>query len=114
MSTLTRPVIGVTGPDSGGLFSWLFLRMALLRFGARVVRISPKRPHSARELDGLIIGGGADVDPELYGETVLAHVNYERAHLRPVSPRSIVLFLLRSLLAPRSPRRRDPGPALPP
>lgn len=63
-----RPVIGITGPDRGGGAAWLFTAIAVRRAGGRPVRIMPSRPATAEKLDGLIIGGGADVSPELYGE----------------------------------------------
>lgn len=62
-----RSVIGITGPDEGGLAAWLFTAWAVRRAGGRPVRIRPKRPRSIDALDGLIIGGGADVHPDLYG-----------------------------------------------
>lgn len=63
----TRPRIGVTGPDKGGLSAWLFTAWAVRRGGGQPLRIRPARPRSIEELDGLIIGGGADVSPDLYG-----------------------------------------------
>ncbi|WP_031388270.1 gamma-glutamyl-gamma-aminobutyrate hydrolase family protein [Desulfonatronum thiodismutans] len=62
-----KPVIGVTGPDHGGLAAWWFTRLAVWRAGGRALRIIPQRPRHVQELDGLIIGGGADVAPDLYG-----------------------------------------------
>jgi len=63
-----RPLIGVTGPDRGGLASWLAIALAVWLAGGRPRRITPRRPLRGRALDGLIISGGADVAPELYGE----------------------------------------------
>ncbi|WP_422126553.1 gamma-glutamyl-gamma-aminobutyrate hydrolase family protein [Thioalkalivibrio sulfidiphilus] len=63
----SRPLIGVTGPDRGGLAAWYATWLALRRAGGRAVRITPRRPRAELKLDGLIIGGGADVDPVLYG-----------------------------------------------
>ena len=63
-----RPIIGVTGPDKGGLSAWLFTARAVRRAGGRPVRIQPRQPHPVDGLDGLIIGGGADVSPGLYGQ----------------------------------------------
>ena len=62
-----RPTIGVTGPDKGGLAAWLFTAWAVRRAGGRPLRIRPKRPRTIDEVDALIIGGGADVSPDLYG-----------------------------------------------
>jgi putative glutamine amidotransferase len=63
-----RPVIGITGPDKGGLSAWLFTARAVRRAGGKPLRIQPKRPRTLDGLDGLIIGGGADVSPGLYGQ----------------------------------------------
>jgi putative glutamine amidotransferase len=63
-----RPIIGVTGPDEGGGAAWQFTRLAVWRAGGHAVRITPQRPRRIDGLDGLIIGGGADVDPERYGQ----------------------------------------------
>ncbi|KAB7622779.1 gamma-glutamyl-gamma-aminobutyrate hydrolase family protein [Alkalilimnicola sp. S0819] len=68
MAGKARPLIGVTGPDRGGAVAWWFTRRALRRAGARACRITPSRPpRDLARLDGLIVGGGADVAPELYG-----------------------------------------------
>ncbi|SEQ09610.1 putative glutamine amidotransferase [Ectothiorhodospira magna] len=68
----SRPRIGVTGPDKGGLAAWLMTAWCILRAGGWPVRISPARPHDGIGLDGLVIGGGADVDPALYGQDPLS------------------------------------------
>ncbi|MCK8516230.1 gamma-glutamyl-gamma-aminobutyrate hydrolase family protein [Methylonatrum kenyense] len=64
-----RPCIGVTGPDRGGQAAWLFTALAVYLAGGRPRRIRPRHRQRMPGLDGLIIGGGADVDPALYGET---------------------------------------------
>ena len=63
-----RPVIAITGPDKGGGPAWLFTALAVWRAGGRPLRLRPARPHSGCPFDGLVVGGGADVDPKLYGE----------------------------------------------
>lgn len=63
-----RPVIGVTGPDRGGLAAWWFSALAVRRAGGRALRIRPSRPADIAQLDGLLLGGGADVSPRLYGQ----------------------------------------------
>ena len=70
-----RPVIGITGPDRGGLSAWLFTARAVRRAGGRPVRIQPRQPHPIDGLDGLIIGGGADVSPGLYGQQRLPELD---------------------------------------
>jgi putative glutamine amidotransferase len=60
------------------------------------VRITPKRPHRIDGLNGLIIGGGADVDPGLYGQEEVDKVLPSH---RPVDePR--LLYLLEWIISP--------------
>jgi putative glutamine amidotransferase len=67
MERRNMPRIGVTGPVRGGTPAWLFTWLAVRRAGAKPVRITPEKPRTARDLDGLIVGGGADVTD---GETL--------------------------------------------
>jgi putative glutamine amidotransferase len=60
--------VGVTGPDRGGAVAWELTRLALRRAGAEAIRITPAHPHGIDDVDALVIGGGADIDPEIYGE----------------------------------------------
>jgi putative glutamine amidotransferase len=66
-----RPIIGVTGPDCGGGAAWWFTRIAVMLAGGIAVRITPRWRRRIECLDGLIVGGGADVDPSLYGQELL-------------------------------------------
>ncbi len=63
---LNRPTIGVTGPDKGGGAAWIFTALSVWLAGGRPVRIRPAKPRSADKLQGLIIGGGSDIDPDAY------------------------------------------------
>jgi putative glutamine amidotransferase len=60
-----RPLIGVTGPHAGGWPAWIFTRLAVRRAGGRALRITPRRRCDPSLLDGLVIGGGADVTEPL-------------------------------------------------
>lgn len=62
-----RPIIGVTGPDKGGFIAWMFSWLAVWRAGGIARRLRPRMWRDIPEINGLIIGGGADVSPELYG-----------------------------------------------
>lgn len=64
-----RPVIGITGPDRGGLAAWWLTALAIRRAGGNPRRIRPSRPADVDAIDGLVLGGGADVSPRLYGQT---------------------------------------------
>lgn len=69
MSSARRPLIGVSGPDAGGAAAWVATRWAVYRAGGRAVRLTPVAPDSEEPLNGLILGGGADIEPSLYGAT---------------------------------------------
>lgn len=63
-----KPVIGITGPLTGGTGAWLFTALSVWLAGGKPVRITVESPKNMRDLDGLIIGGGADVEPLRYGQ----------------------------------------------
>jgi putative glutamine amidotransferase len=92
-----RPIIGVTGPDRGGDAAWLCTWLMVSIAGGRALRITPKRHaklHLLEHLNGLIVGGGADVDPTLYGQELL-HLT---EHRRPDQTRA--RWLINLLLLP--------------
>jgi len=64
-----RPNIGVTGPDRGGTAAWWFTKFALLLHGAHPIRIRPSDGIPEADIHGLVIGGGADINPERYGHS---------------------------------------------
>lgn len=63
-----RPKIGITGPDEGGTGAWLFTALSIWIAGGKPSRITVESPLNMNALDGLIIGGGADVEPVQYGQ----------------------------------------------
>ena len=66
---MSRPLIGITASAHGARISSWFNRMAVWRAGGRPVRITTTEPFPFDRLDGLVIGGGDDIDTTLYGET---------------------------------------------
>jgi len=74
---------------------WLFTRIAVWMAGGKAVRITPLKPLSGRSIDGLIVGGGADVSPDLYGQERLSH----HLHL-PQKDKGIIRFLLDIIIFP--------------
>ena len=90
-----RPVIGVTGPVRGGLFAWIMTWFALKRAGARPVRLTAETITDNICLDGLVLGGGSDIDPENYGEELLRITDPEPEQRAKDRVLSLVLFLLR-------------------
>jgi len=61
-----RPCIGITGPDKGGLAAWIFTSWAIRLAGGKPLRLKPGKTSKAKHINGLIIGGGADIDPRAY------------------------------------------------
>jgi len=61
-----RPLIGVTGGESRFPVAWWFTRLAVARAGGRALRLTPNRPEPPAALHGIVIGGGDDIDPQLY------------------------------------------------
>jgi putative glutamine amidotransferase len=90
-------LIGVSGPDRGGFPAWAFTWWAVVRSGGRAKRITPSRPFPGDRLDGLIVGGGADVDPGLYEEERLEIVR-ELSHTGPSLRRYFAKLLFFPLL----------------
>lgn len=108
---MARPVIGVTGPDAGGLSAWWFSALGVRLAGGRPVRITPRRGRPSH-LDGVVIGGGTDVDPSLYGEVPLEEPpgSFQDAGTTFVERIAGVLIgVLRVLLSTRSPKSVDPA-----
>ncbi len=62
-----KPRIGVTGNARSWSPSWWCTKLALTLAGAKPERISVRQQRTGESYDGLIIGGGDDIDPEHYG-----------------------------------------------
>lgn len=71
MSRKTRPLIGITTSDAKSRIAWWFDWFAVWRHGGRPRRLSPSRPFP-EALDGLIIGGGDDIQAHLYDDEMLS------------------------------------------
>lgn len=79
----SRPTIGITGPDKGGGAAWFFTALGVWLAGGKPVRITPGRPRTADGLQGLIIGGGADVDPSTYEQENVINEYLQRTIRHP-------------------------------
>lgn len=93
-----RPLVLVTGPDRGGYPAWLLTAANLWLAGARPKRWTPslaaKKP--TPHFDGLVLGGGADVDPQLYGQSLFRDMSY--VHRGPHPEKRYWIFALVSAL----------------
>jgi putative glutamine amidotransferase len=61
---MSRPIIGVTGPDRGGTAAWWFTCLAVWRSGGIPRRLTPASWTADLHVDAVIVGGGADVRAE--------------------------------------------------
>lgn len=75
-----RPVIGVTGPEKRFPQAWWATRLAIYLCGGRAVYLTPGRGDYHQLLNAVIIGGGDDIDPQLYGshDSGLATIDRDR------------------------------------
>lgn len=103
------PLIGVTGPDRGGYAAWIMTRLALQRVGAKAVRITPSKPIDESKLQGVVVGGGSDVEPLHYGEEPLDEIFKKSRGIRIRDWLvNILLFILRRLFMTKDVQRYDP------
>ncbi|WP_242480588.1 gamma-glutamyl-gamma-aminobutyrate hydrolase family protein [Rhodovibrio sodomensis] len=63
----TRPVVGVTASARGGRWMWWANQLAVWRAGGRARRITAEDPGPPGGVDALLVGGGDDIDADLYG-----------------------------------------------
>jgi putative glutamine amidotransferase len=74
-----RPLIAVTGPNKRLAVGWWATRFVLWLVGARSCYITAANPKINTAVDGVIIGGGDDIEPRHYGEQGDAASSYDFA-----------------------------------
>lgn len=74
-----RPLIGVTRSRKSGTTMTLLNRLALWRAGARSLVLKPGTEKPLDGLDGLLIGGGDDLNPALYKGEISYDVRVDEA-----------------------------------
>lgn len=97
-----RPRIGVSGPERGAWPSWFCLRILIWLAGGKAIQITPLRPLPKEPLDGLILGGGADIDPVLYKEKVIQTFREHSRGVNQWSSRmifSVLVWLCRKIFS---------------
>lgn len=77
---MARPLIGVTTSSRSGWRIFPLVNLNLWLAGGRGVRWGAGRPSDLSTVDGLIIGGGDDISPDLYGGELklVARIDPER------------------------------------
>ncbi|MGR3806177.1 gamma-glutamyl-gamma-aminobutyrate hydrolase family protein [Marinibacterium profundimaris] len=74
---MTRPVIGVTTSRRSGWRIFPLVNLNLRLAGGRGLRWGAGRPADLDQVDGVIIGGGDDISPDLYGGTPVIGVRLD-------------------------------------
>jgi putative glutamine amidotransferase len=75
---LSRPLIGVTGNSKRFSPSWICIRLAVYLSGGKAIRIKVGNSFDMEILSALIISGGDDIHPTLYGDIPKQGGNYDR------------------------------------
>ncbi|AXX92583.1 gamma-glutamyl-gamma-aminobutyrate hydrolase [Malaciobacter molluscorum LMG 25693] len=68
-----KPIIGVCLPNKGNKLAEIFIRFSLFLANAKAVSLRPDEHSSKDKIDGLILSGGSDINPLLYGGKKEAH-----------------------------------------
>lgn len=87
-----RPCIGVTGSAKRFSPSWHAIRVCVWLAGARAVRITVAKRYPVERLNAVIVSGGDDIHPGLYGSAHLADQDYD--HDRDELERSYIRYAL--------------------
>lgn len=69
---MTRPLIGVTTSRRSGWRIFPLVAFSVWLAGGRSVRWVAGRPSDVNDVDGIIIGGGDDISPDLYGGRIIS------------------------------------------
>ena len=73
-----KPLIGITSGATSSKFAMLCHKYAVVKAGGRPFRLSPGvNMDLVREISGLIITGGGDINPKLYGQENTASINID-------------------------------------
>ncbi len=73
-----KPLIGITTSSNPNYLALLSLKWAVFLAGGHSIHLSPqKNIHRFRDINGLIISGGADIDPRLYHDSNRHSVDIE-------------------------------------
>ncbi|MEE4240507.1 MAG: gamma-glutamyl-gamma-aminobutyrate hydrolase family protein [Desulfopila sp.] len=75
---LSRPLIGVTGNSKWFSPSWVCIQLAIFLSGGKAVRIQVGDTTDMNTLSALIISGGDDIHPTLYGDVPKEKGHYDR------------------------------------
>lgn len=72
-----KPIIAVTGPAWFGFKAWVCTQRAVSKAGGRALRVTSQLNLNSLTFDALILGGGTDLNPKLYGDLEQENYRYD-------------------------------------
>lgn len=78
LEVAAEPLIAVTGPRKRLPIAWWATRLQLRLCGMRAIYLTAHSPQPKARIGGIIIGGGDDIEPVLYGALAQQGYRYDR------------------------------------
>lgn len=75
---MARPLVAVTGPERGAFGPRTCVAWVLRLYGAEPVQVRPSQIARLPDFDGVVVTGGHDVHPVLYGAEPEVKPNYDQ------------------------------------
>ena len=72
-----KPIIAVTGPAWLGFKAWVCTQHAISKAGGKALRVTSQVNLNSLTFDGLVLGGGTDLNPKLYGDLEQENYRYD-------------------------------------
>ncbi len=74
---MVAPIVAVTGPERGAFGPRFLVAQVLRWYGARPVQVRPSHIDEVPNFDAVVVTGGHDVQPVLYGAEPEVHPKYD-------------------------------------
>lgn len=74
---MVAPLVAVTGPQRGALGPRFLVAQVLRLYGARPIQVRPSDVDALPDFDAVVVTGGHDVQPVLYGAEPEVHPKYD-------------------------------------
>lgn len=72
-----RPRIGITKPHLGDNTLYFFTALNVILAGGKPVKITPYNDGLTKDIEGLILSGGRDINPKLYASEIRLQKEYD-------------------------------------
>ena len=74
---MVAPLVAVTGPQRGAFGPRFLVAQVLRLYGARPIQVRPSDVDALPDFDAVVVTGGHDVQPVLYGAEPEVHPKYD-------------------------------------